>query len=127
MSLTPKQERFAQLVAEGVNLSDAYRQAYDATKTKPETVNREAKAVMDNPKISTRVNELREPIIQKTQITLEKHLNDLMMLRNMAVKDGKIAAAIAAEVARGKAAGVHVEKTHVTLDMPSLVVQYVKA
>jgi hypothetical protein len=127
MSLTPKQERFAQLVAEGFNLSDAYRQAYDATKMKPESVNREAKAVMDNPKIASRVNELREPVIQKTQLTLEKHLNDLMMLRNKALIDGKIAAAITAEVARGKAAGVHVERTHVTLDMPSLVVQYIKA
>ena len=43
--LTPKQERFAQLVAGGTNQSDAYRGAYNTSRMKPATVNREAKAL----------------------------------------------------------------------------------
>jgi phage terminase small subunit len=125
MKLTPKQERFAQLVAEGKNLSEAYRLSYNAEKMKPETVNREAKALIDDPKISTRVEEIRKPIIERTQITLDSHLRDLMMLRNMAVKEKQISAAIAAEVARGKAAGIHVEKSEVRHEIPEVVVRYI--
>lgn len=61
--------------------------------------------------ISSRVDELRKPIVKKAQITLESHLNDLQSLRNMATKEKQYSAAIAAEIARGKAAGVHVEKS----------------
>jgi phage terminase small subunit len=125
MSLTPKQERFAQLVASGENLSDAYRQAYDASGMKPASVNRSAKEVIDNPKIAARVEELRKPIVERAQITLETHLRDLMMLRNMAVKEKQISAAIAAEVARGKASGVHVEKSEMKVDLPQIVVKYI--
>lgn len=110
--LTPKQEKFTQLVASGMNQSEAYREAYQVgPKTKPETVNQAASRIMANSKVSARVAELRKPIVEKAQITLEGHLRDLMMLRNMAVKEKQISAAIAAEVARGKAAGVHVEKS----------------
>lgn len=79
---------------------------------------------MANSKISARVAELRKPIAEKAQITLESHLHDLMMLRNMAVKEKQIGAAITAEVARGKAAGVHIEKTETTVttkELPSSV------
>ena len=125
MKLTPKQDKFARLVAEGKSLSEAYRLSYNAEKMKPETVNREAKALIDDPKISTRVNEIREPIVERTQITLESHLKDLMMLRNMAVREKKIAAAIQAEVARGKAAGVAIDRSHIKLEIPEVVVRYI--
>ena len=48
-------------------------------------------------------------------MTLETHLRDLMMLRNLAVKEKQISAAIGAEVARGKAAGIHIEKSESTV------------
>lgn len=38
--LTAKQEKFCQGVAKGLNYSDAYREAYNAGKMKPESVNR---------------------------------------------------------------------------------------
>ena len=87
-SLTPKQEVFAQAVASGKSQSDAYRAAYKVgANTKPETVNQAASRIMADSNVAARVAELRKPIAEKAQMTLESHLRDLMMLRNMAVKE----------------------------------------
>jgi len=112
MALTPKQEAFAQAIVTGISQSDAYRLAYKVgPKTKPESVNQNASRIMANVNVMSRVAELREQVAKKAQITLESHLDDLMRLRNMAAKEKQYSAAIAAEIARGKASGVHVEKT----------------
>ena len=114
MSLTPKQEAFAQAIVTGVNQSDAYRAAYKVRPgTKAESVNVAASKLMSDAKVTQRVAELRESVAKKAQITLESHLDDLMRLRNMAAKEKQYSAAITAEVARGKASGVHVEKSAV--------------
>ena len=115
MALTPKQERFAQLVAEGKTQADAYRGAYDVgVNTKAETIQKRASELMSTGAVSGRVDELRKPIIEAVGITLESHLKDLMTLRNLAVKNNQINAAITAEIARGKAAGVSVDKINVS-------------
>lgn len=121
MALTPKQERFAQLVAEGKTQADAYRGAFDTKPTtKPETIQNSAYKLMNDPDISARVDELRKPIIEAVGITLESHLKDLMTLRNLAVKNNQINAAITAEIARGKAAGVSTERVEATIKTASI-------
>ena len=72
MALTPKQEAFAQAVASGMNQSDAYRAAYDASRTKPESVNVNASKMMADAKISLRVAELRKALESKGLWTREK-------------------------------------------------------
>ena len=121
MQLTPKQEAFAQAIVAGVSQSDAYRAAYKVRpNTKPESVNQNASRIMANVNIMSRVAELREPVAKKAQITLESHLDDLMRLRNMAAKEKQYSAAISAEIARGKASGVHVEKSEQTVSTRTL-------
>lgn len=110
MSLTEKQERFCIEYIRTGNASEAYRQAYDSSNMSPESINRKAKELMDNGKISARLEELRAPVREKAQITLESHLADLKRLRDRAEEEGKFAAAITAEVNRGKASGLYVEK-----------------
>ena len=112
--LTPKQESFCLAYLETGSASEAYRQAYDVTGMKPESVNREAKSVIDNPKISSRIEELRAPVREAAQISLRQHLDDLKRLRDLAEASEKYGPAIQAEVARGKASGLYVEKTEVT-------------
>ena len=115
MKLTPKQERFAQEVASGKSQADAYRAAFDVnvgTKpetiqqsacrlSKPETIHSKASVLMADGKVAARVAELREPVVQKAQITLESHLADLQMLRDKAMESNQLSAAISAEIARG--------------------------
>jgi len=43
-------------------------------------------------------------------ITIESHLQALADIRDDAMGDGKYAAAVAAEISRGKAAGLYVER-----------------
>ncbi len=57
--LTPKQEAFVRAYVETGNASEAYRKIYNASRMKPETVNRKAKELLDNGKITARVDELR--------------------------------------------------------------------
>lgn len=110
MSLTIKQENFCLAYIETGNASEAYRRSFNAVKMKPETINRKAKELIDDGKISARISELRKPVIEAAQITLESHLSDLKELRDKAANDAKWGPAINAEVARGKASGLYVEK-----------------
>lgn len=106
-NLTPKQEAFALAIASGSSQSEAYRRAYNVSENiKPQTVNKRASELMANGDISGRVSELRQSAELSVSMTLEQHLNDLKRLRDAAVEDKKWGAAITAEVARGKAAGL---------------------
>ena len=106
MPLTPKQEIFCLAYRKSGNASEAYRQAYDAGKMKPETINRTAKELLDNGKIAARLAELRAPAVETAQITLQGHLKDLAEIRDAAMASDNHGAAVSAEVARGKAPGL---------------------
>ena len=114
-NLTAKQEAFCISVVEGANPSESYRRCFNCEKMKPETVHRCAKELMDNPKIAARISELRAPVVKKAQITLEQHLRDLERLRNLAESSEKYGPAIQAEMARGKASGLYVDKVEMNL------------
>lgn len=108
--LTPKQENFCLAYIETGNASEAYRQSYNASSMKPDTVQRAAKTLLDNSKIAARLEELRRPAIKAAQMTLEGHLLRLDNLSRAAEKADQFAAAITAETNRGKAAGLYEER-----------------
>lgn len=110
MALTAKQEAFAQAVASGMNQSDAYRSAYSAGKMKDSSINVKASQLAADGKVAVRVAELRKPVADAAQVTLAGHLKRLSDLSDAAEREGKYSAAVAAEVARGKASGLYVEK-----------------
>lgn len=56
--LTPKQEKFCREFIKCGNASEAYRKAYNAENMKPESINRKASELLDNVKITARVQEL---------------------------------------------------------------------
>ena len=115
MALTPKQEAFCLAYIETGNASEAYRRSYDVKPNiKESTVNVKASELLADGKIAVRIQELRAPAVEAANITLRTHLTDLQRLRDLAEGDGKYAAAIQAEVARGKASGLYVEKVQHT-------------
>ena len=115
MELTPQQEKFAESVASGMSQSDAYRAAYKVRPTtKPESVNQAASKLMSDPNITSRVGGLRQPVVEAAQITLAGHLERLRALSQAAEDSNQFSAAISAEVARGKASGLYVERTELT-------------
>lgn len=72
IDLTPKQEKFCNEYIRTGNKSEAYRLAYDARNMADETINREAHELYNNPKITTRIKELRKELAERNKITLDE-------------------------------------------------------
>ena len=83
-------------------------QAYAVAGFRPHRGN--AWRMSTNESVLRRLAEQRAPAIKAAQITLEGHLHDLEALRNAAAEAGQYGAAITAEVNRGKASGLYVER-----------------
>ena len=81
--LTLKQEKFCQYYVDiDGNASEAYRMAYDCTKMKQESVWRNAHALMQNIKVTSRIKEIREKRAKETEVerkTVEKVLMDIVL------------------------------------------------
>lgn len=75
--LTQKQEMFCLVYIKTGNASEAYRQAYNTSRMKPETVSRNAKALLDNNKIATRVEELNQSAVTDSVMTRQEALERL--------------------------------------------------
>lgn len=82
-NLTPKQERFAQLYVELGTAAEAYRRAYDS-EGKPEGVQVSASRLLADPKVSLRVEELRERL---AELAIWKRLDSLNTLAEIARKE----------------------------------------
>jgi len=123
MALTEKQERFCNFYIEKGSPSEAYRLAYDADGMSDSSVAVEASRLLADPNIALKIEDIRKPVREKAQITLEAHLDDLKRLRDASEQDGKFSAAISAEISRGKASGLYVDKVeHSGVDIPSIVI-----
>ena len=78
-NLTPKQRRFAELVASGVDQSDAYRQAYNVKASSvPSTIHRSAHDVAGNPKVAAEIERLRTGNAAAVQISVEGLVRELI-------------------------------------------------
>lgn len=109
--LTQKQENFCLAYIETGNASEAYRKAYNAAGSSEKSIWELASKMLDNPKVISRLEALREQAARRALLTLERHLEELAALRDEARAEGRYSAAIAAEIARGKAAGLYVEQS----------------
>jgi phage terminase small subunit len=71
-------------------------------------------AELQNPKrfplVVKYIGELREEYQKKYAVTFERHISELARIRIDALKKGAWSAAVNAEVARGKAAGLYIEQ-----------------
>ncbi len=78
--LTPKQESFCLRYIETGNASEAYRLSYDAGGMKPESVNRSAKALLDNAKIAARLGEMKARQLKRHDVTIDRVLAEYAKL-----------------------------------------------
>jgi phage terminase small subunit len=125
-NLTAKQEVFCKEIVSGKNQSEAYREAYNSGGMLDSTINSKAYLLMEKGYIRARINELREPVIKEAKLTLAAHLNNLLEIRESACRDSHWSAAVAAETARGKAAGLHTNKTAVEITDNNVTVEIVQ-
>lgn len=108
--LTQRQEAFVLAFIETGNASEAYRRAYSPKRMTAKSVNERASQLLANIKVSSRVAELRTVAADKAVLTLERHMEKMAELRDLAVKDSDWDAAIRAEERRGVAAGLYPDK-----------------
>lgn len=108
--LTPQQFAFVQGLLAGKSASDAYRAAYDCSSMAPESVWSLASRLRANVKVASWLTAARVALMGKGTVTLEDHCLELARLRELAVAEGKVNGAVAAEIARGRASGLYVEQ-----------------
>jgi len=109
--LTERQIKFAELLVFNEGRKTKTECAMEAGyETRP----RQAAHELTNPKISPLVvkyiGELREEMQKKHEVTFERHIAELAKLRDESKASGSWSAAINAEVARGKAAGLYIDQ-----------------
>lgn len=80
--LTAKQEQFVQNIIQGMSQADAYRNAYPNTKMSDKTVWETASRLMTNPKVVTRLSELRGQLTKETIMSAQKRLEWLTEVIN---------------------------------------------
>lgn len=106
-SLTPKQEKFAQVYVLTGNASEAYRQAYDVGEnTKPESVWESASRTLADVKVASRVVALQEQAAKRHAVTVDSITREYEEARELALKEGQSAAAVSATTGKAKLHGL---------------------
>jgi len=110
--LTEMQRKFAHEVVSNEGRKYGYECAIEAGYEKDRA--RQTAYELQNPKLFPLVvkfiGELREEYQKKYAVTFERHITELGKIRIDALKKGAWSAAVNAEVARGKAAGLYIEQ-----------------
>lgn len=111
--ISAAEETFAKTYARGdCSIKHALRLAgYSET-----TIIRKSREILDpdkNPMVVARVKELQEENAKRFGIDLDRHLRDLMTIRDAAMDAGSFAAAVSAEKIRGSAAGLHIDRKEI--------------
>ena len=80
----------------------------------PEGSARQKASMLQNPKYYPLVvdyaRQLREEIHKKYEVDIHRHFKELQKIREKALEEGSYSAAVQAEVARGKAAGLYIDQ-----------------
>ena len=110
--LTEMQQKFAHELVSNEGRKYAYQCAIDAGYAKDRA--RQTAWELQNPKMHPLVvkyiGEIREEYQKKYAVTFERHISELGKIRQDALNKGAWSAAVNAEVARGKAAGLYIEQ-----------------
>ena len=110
--LTEMQMKFAHEVVGNEGRKYGYECAIEAGYEKDRS--RQTASELQNPKkyplVVKYIGELREEYQKKYAVTFERHITELGKIRQDALKKGAWSAAVNAEVARGKAAGLYIEQ-----------------
>lgn len=117
MTLTAKQEAFAQAVVSGMTQADAFRTAYNAGGMTDKTIREKASRLMANEHISARVESLRKPLQAmaeaKLAYGLEQAMREAMEAYNVALEKGNGGAMVAAATLRAKLNGLLIDRKEV--------------
>lgn len=113
--LTEKQEAFAQAVASGSNLSDAYRSSYEASGMADSTIWTQASLLLSNQKVTARLMVLNsEKEQQRRMMSVSRAERVLQRLEGLADNALTESVRVRANELLGKTAGLFTDQIEVT-------------
>lgn len=121
MSLTQKQEKFAQCIASGMSQSDAYREAYNVENSKDESIWCNASQLANDTKVKQRIKELQDILAEEVLYTAKQSFLKFIELQEKALIENNINAAIKAEELKGKLTGLYIDRQETTINGASKV------
>ena len=112
--LTEMQKRFAEIIVFGGPQGPVTGKEAAVLAGYSDKRGRQEAYELQNPRLSPLVvayiGKLREERLKKYEVTYDRHIAELSKIRQEALKKGAWSAAVNAEVARGKAAGLYIEQ-----------------
>lgn len=121
--LTPKQQEFVRLLLAGKTGADAYRGSHDTSAMNTNSIIACASRLRTNVDIQAWLSAGRQAHLGTSVLTREAHLAELERLKELALEAGNHGAAMQAEMARGKVAGHHIDRT---MEVPADVTDTLK-
>lgn len=112
--LTHQQMEFVRAIVGGKNATEAYRQAYDCSGMQPHSIWCNASKLRSDTKVAQWISAARQANLGSAILTREQHMQELERLREGARSANQHAAAITAEIARGRAAGLITDQIALT-------------
>lgn len=108
MTLTPKQELFAQAVFAGKSHSDAYRHAYDTSGMTEKSIHEEGSRTANHLKVASRIAELFGGLADDTKFTKEQAMREYEEARILAstMEKPNVTAMVAATNGKVEVAGL---------------------
>lgn len=111
LGLTDRQEKFARIYAtEDVTQTEAARLAGYKD---PGNAASHFMSGKRFPLVLKRVQEIKEELAQKYEVTFENHVMRMAQIRDLALTGKNFTAAVAAEKARGQAAGLYITRSEI--------------
>ena len=106
------QMKFAHLLVTNEGRMNGYECAKEAgySEDRARVTASELQSPKKYPLVVKYIGEIREEYQKKYAVTFERHITELGKIRQEALKKGAWSAAVNAEVARGKAAGLYIEQ-----------------
>lgn len=106
--LTVSQEDFCMSYVESGNASKAYRESYKSDKMSANAIGVEASRLLDHPKISLRVQQLRSKVQQRHNVTVDSLVAELEEIKKIALsaETPQSSAAVAAVLGKAKLTGL---------------------
>lgn len=112
--LTPKREKYANLLVTEETQSAAYRKAFNAINMTPEQVWTQASILAKDSKVVKRTNEIRDRLKKRMEVTQESLIRELEEARQMGIEERQAAAMTGATMGKARIAGL--DKVVVTGD-----------
>ncbi len=110
--INAKQKKFCREYVKGMTATDAAMKA-GYTKDRKGAKTQGSVLLNHNPVVRNYLIELEMSLAERDAVSLESHLSTLHDLREEAKDQGQISAAITAEVHRGKAGGLYIDRREI--------------